>query len=410
MPKGESSYFGFARESSYSQEVTSSKFWKVLSCSMDWGREMQRRFRIGGSSQSSEVLQRAWNQTGNIKMEADPDATCELLYALFGEQTITPIPERPAGGTQTTLSGLASSGDSTIDVVDATGLIVGDWLVIDTGVTCEFVKITAIAGSTLSIEAEGTDDGLLFDHDTGDAVEENTTPAYKHVFEQTNDLPSYTWELDLGTPEGNSTARFAGMTARSMNLDYQAMEPVMTTTQFIGSKMSIHNTNSTPTYENLGALFTRDTTVEFGTTDKTGIIKNLKMDITNGLEGAERTIESGIFATKGSPGGVSANFSAEAIFDSDIDLQRFLGSSGSEYDVKQTTIPFSATITTNGDTIGNSETNNYSLKLIMPNVYMTKCSVPVEIGRRIAQSWNAMAVYDDSEEYALRIELVNGTY
>ena len=76
-------------------------------------------------------------------MEADPDAICELLYALFGEQTITPLPERPAYVAQTTLSSSVIAGD---------------------------------------------------------AVEENTTPAYKNVFEQTSDLPSYTREPDLGTP------------------------------------------------------------------------------------------------------------------------------------------------------------------------------------------------------------------
>ncbi|MEZ4812510.1 MAG: phage tail tube protein [Caldisericia bacterium] len=260
------------------------------------------------------------------------------------------------------------------------------------------------------IEAEGTGNGLLFSHDLGDAVDENTTPAYKHTFSDTSELPSYTWELDLGTPEGSSTAKFSGMTAKSVNLDYQAMEPIMTTTSFIGSKMSIHNTNSTPSYTDLEPLFTRDTVVEFDSTNKTGIVKSLKIDISNGLEGADRTLESGIFTTKGSPGGVSANFSAEAIFDSDTDLQRFLGASGSEYDVKQTTTPFAATITTTGEVIGNSELNNYSLKLIMPNVYMTKCSVPVEVGRRIAQSWNAMAVYDDVEGFALKVELINGSY
>ena len=410
MPKGESSYFGFGTETTYAAEVGATDFWKVLSCSMDWGREMNRRFRIGGSSQSSEVLQRAWNQSGSIKMEVDPDATEELLMALFGKKIVTPMPEMPSGGVSTTLASSPLAGDTTFDVTSVTGLAVDDWIAIGAGATLEFARITDITGSELTVTAEGVGSGLLFDHTSGEDVDENTTPVYKHTFEQTDDLPSYTWELDLGSPEGNSVARFSGMVARSMALDYQAMEPVMATTQFTGSKMSIHNTSSSPTYSDLSALFTSDTTIEFDTSDKTSIIKNLKVSIDNGLEGSERTIESGVFATKGSVGGVSASFSAEAIFDSDTDLQRFLGGSGADYDVKQTTLPFSATISTQGDTIGTSTTNRYTLSMSMPNVYMKKCSVPVEVGRRIAQSWDAMAVFDDDEGYAIKVELINGSY
>ncbi|HOO96957.1 MAG TPA: phage tail tube protein [Caldisericia bacterium] len=409
MPKGESSYFGFAKETTYGTETGPNTFWKVISCAMNWGRDMQRRFRIGGSPQSSEVLQRAWNQSGSIQMEADPEAMGVLLEGLFGTSTVTALPEKPVLGATTTLAVGATAGDTTITVSDATGFAVDDYIAIDTGSACEFAKITSISGDDLTIEASGASNGLLFDHDIGDSVEENETPAYKHIFDTTSALPSYTWELDLGSPDGVSAARFSGMTASSLTLGYEAMEPVMANVSFTGSKMSIHNTTATPTYDELGALYTRDTAIEFDGTDKTSIVKSMRVSITNGLEGAERTIESGVFATQGSAGGVAASFDAEALFDSDVDLQRFLGGSGTDYDVAQTTLPFGCTITTDGDYIGTSETNKYSLKLIMPNVYMTNCSVPVEVGRRIAQSWKAMAVFDDVEGHALQIELVNGT-
>jgi hypothetical protein len=127
------------------------------------------------------------------------------------------------------------------------------------------------------------------------------------------------------------------------------------------------------------------------------------------LEGNERTLQSGVFATKGVPGGVSASFEAEALFESDVDLQRFLGGSGTTYDVQQTTKPFSCIIETTGDHIGTS-TKHSSLKFVMPNAYMSACSVPVEVGKRIAQSWKAMAVFDDAQGFATKVELVNGKF
>ncbi|MEZ4812509.1 MAG: hypothetical protein R2883_03340 [Caldisericia bacterium] len=48
------------------------------------------------------------------KMEADPDATCELLYGLFGTKTTTALPERPTGGVQTTLAEAVIAGDTSI--------------------------------------------------------------------------------------------------------------------------------------------------------------------------------------------------------------------------------------------------------------------------------------------------------
>lgn len=407
--KGESSYFGFAKETAYSVEKNPDTFWKLLKITPSIGRDIQRRFRIAGSSQSSEVVQKAWNQKAEIELTADPTATGQLLFSLFGLVSTTAVPEIPPDPATDTLDVAAVAGDDHIHLVDASGFSVGDWIAIGTGTTCEFARITAINGNDVSVAAEGEDDRLLFGHSTGTAVSENLTPVYKHVFTEVTDLPSYTWEIDLGTPHGNGAQRFSGMTAESLSFAWQSMEPVSVRANFAGSKSSIHNTASTPVYDEIVALPTSNTTVSFDGVEKSGAITSMKLDLSNGLEGNERTLQSGVFATKGVPGGVSASFEAEALFETDVDLQRFLGGSDTTYDVQQTTRPFSCAIETTGDHIGTS-THHSSLKFVMPNAYMNACSVPVEVGKRIAQSWKAMAVFDDAQGFAVKIELVNGKY
>lgn len=407
--KGESSYFGFAKETTYSVEKNPDTFWKLLKITPSIGRDIQRRFRIAGSSQSSEVVQKAWNQKAEIELTADPVPTGQLLYSLFGLASTTAVPDAPQNPVTDVLSQAAIAGDDHLHLVDASGFVMGDWIAVGSGATCEFAKITAINGNDVTITADGADDGLLYGHSIGASVGQNLTPVYKHVFTEVSDLPSYTWELDLGTPEGSGAQRFSGMTAESMSFAWQSMEPVSIRASFAGSKSSIHNTASMPVYDEIVALPTSNTTVTFDGVEKSGAITSMKVDLSNGLEGNERTLQSGVFATKGVPGGVSASFEAEALFESDVDLQRFLGGSDTTYDVQQTTKPFSCVIETTGDHIGTS-TKHSSLKFIMPNSYMNACSVPVEVGKRIAQSWKAMAVFDDAQGFATKIELVNGKH
>jgi hypothetical protein len=407
--KGESSYFGFAREDSFAVEKTPDTFWKLLKITPSIGRDISRRFRIAGSSQSSEVVQKAWNQKAEIEMTADPVATGQLLYSLFGLVSTAAVPEAPTSPATDTLDQAALAGDDHLHLVDASDFSVGDWVAVGTGATCEFGHITAINGNEVTVSAEGDDGGLLYGHSSGASVTENLTPVYKHVFTEVSDLPSYTWELDLGTPEGAGAQRLSGMRAELLSFAWQSMEPVSVRASFIGSKTSIHNTVSTPVYDEIISLPTSNTTVTFDAEEKSGAITSMKLDVSNGLEGNERTLQSGVFATKGVPGGVSASFEAEALFESDVDLQRFLGGSDTTYDVQQTTKPFACVIETTGDHIGTS-TKHSSLKFIMPNAYMSACSVPVEVGKRIAQSWKAIAVYDDAQGYAVKIELVNGRY
>lgn len=407
--KGESSYFGFARETSFATEKAPDTFWKLLKITPSIGRDIQRRFRIAGSSQSSEVVQKAWNQKAEIELTADPVATGQLLYSLFGLVSTTAVPEAPLGSATDTLDQAAVSGDKHLHLVDSAGFVIGDWIAIGTGATCEFARISAISGNEITITAEGEDDGLLFGHASSSSVTQNLTPVYKHAFTEVSDLPSYTWELDLGTPDGTGAQRFSGMTAESLSFAWQSMEPVSIRASFTGSKTSIHNTATTPVYDEIIALPTSNTTVSFDGVEKSGAITSMKLDLSNGLEGNERTLQSGVFATKGVPGGVSASFEAEALFESDVDLQRFLGGSDTTYSVQQTTRPFACVIETTGDHIGTS-TQHSSLKFIMPNSYMSACSVPVEVGKRVAQSWKAMAVFDDAQGFAAKIELVNGKY
>jgi hypothetical protein len=405
--KGESSYFGFAKETSYADAKAPSTFWKLLKLTPNIGRDIQRRFRIAGSAQQSEVVQKAWNQKAEIGTTADPNVTGQLLYSLFGKVTTTAIPEAPTNPATDTLEQSALAGDKHLHLVDSTGFAINDWVAIGTGATCEFAKITAINGNDLTITAEGTDGGLVYGHSSGASVTENLTPVYKHEFTEVGDLPSYTWEIDLGTPDDSGAQRLTGMTAESVGFSWQSMEPINVNASFSGSKASIHNDRSIPVYDEIISFPTSNTTVNFDGTEKSGSITSMKLDLSNGLEGNERTLQSGVFATKGVPGGISATFEAEALFESDVDLQRFLGGSGSNYEVQQTTLPFSCVIETTGDHIGTS-TQHSSLKFTMPNAYMSACSVPVEIGKRMAQSWKTMAIYDETAGYAVKIELVCG--
>ncbi len=407
--KGESSYFGFAKEATFGTETAPVTFWKLLKITPQIGRDIQRRFRIAGSAQQSEVVQKAWNQKAEIETTADPVATGQLLYSLFGKVTTTAVPEAPTNPATDTLDQSADEGDTTIDLVDSTGFAINDWVAIGTGATCEFAKITGINGNQLSITAEGQADGLLFSHLSGTAVTENLTPVYKHEFTEVSDLPSYTWEIDLGTPDGNGAQRLTGMTAESLGFAWASMEPVSIRASFTGSKASIHNEAATPVYDEIVSFPTSNTTVSFDGVEKSGAITSMKLDLSNGLEGNERTLQSGVFATKGVPGGISASFEAEALFESDVDLQRFLGGTGAIYEVQQTTLPFACIIETTGDHIGTS-THHSSLKFSMPNAYMSACSVPVEVGKRIAQSWKTMAVYDELSGYAVKVELVCGKF
>lgn len=407
LMKGESSYFGFGIESDFGEFTSPGEFWKVKSANVDWGREMSRKFLIAGSPKQSEIQQRAWTQKGEVTLDADPDALTILLYGIFGKKTTTAQIEAKSGGASTTLALSAVAGDDEIEVNSATGLAVNDIVAIGAGQTAEFATVTGITGTTISIEAEGLGNGLLYGHSIGSAVVEVVAPVYKHVFDDVADLPSFTWELDLGSPEGSSAARFSGMVAEGASFSYQAMEPINVKSSFVGSKMSIHNTTATPAYIELSPLLSSQTTVAFDSQQKTGIIKSMTINIGNGLEQNDRTLETGIFASKGSAGSLSVDLSAEALFESDTDLQRFLG--GEDYEVGQQTSSFPCVVETVGGKIGTT-TKNYSLKFTMPKSFMTACSVPIEVGRRIAQSWRLMGVYDEANDASVQIELTNGRY
>ena len=155
MPKGESSYFGFGRETQFAEPVAPDNFWKVLSCNVSWGRDMSKRFLIGNSAQQSEMVQKGWTQKGDITLDANPVAVGQILYWLFGQDSVVAVPEAKSGGASTTLSSQAPAGATTIEVASADGLAVNDWVAIGTGQVCEFAKIVSVNGTTLGIEAKG---------------------------------------------------------------------------------------------------------------------------------------------------------------------------------------------------------------------------------------------------------------
>ena len=411
MPKGESSYFGFGRETQFAEPVAPDNFWKVLSCNVSWGRDMSKRFLIGNSAQQSEMVQKGWTQKGDITLDANPVATGQILYWLFGRDSVAAVPEAKSGGASTTLSSQAPAGAATIEVASSDGLAVNDWVAVGAGQVCEFAKIVSVNGAMLGIEAKGISGGLVFAHDIGSPVVENVPDiAYKHTFSQSGTVPSQTWELDLGAPDGHSAARFSGMMTESCSISMLPAEPVSVSASFVGSKMSAHNTRATPVYQECESFKPAGSSITIEGTPKTSLVKSLKLSVSNGLEASERTLSSGAFISKGSAGTISAELDAEALFEDDAELQRFLGGDGADYVAKSETKPFACVVEMQGALVGPSSAISGSLKVTLPKCYMTACSVPVQVGRKTAQSWKTSATFSQSDGFAMKAELVCGKY
>ena len=108
-----------------------------------------------------------------------------LFYA-FGKETC--VGTAVGGGGASTLNGALAVGDTTVNVVSATGYSVNDYIQIDVTTSAEVRKITAIVTNALTI-----DKGVRLAHLTGVACGEVIAP-YTHKLSLGNSLKSFTLE------------------------------------------------------------------------------------------------------------------------------------------------------------------------------------------------------------------------
>lgn len=219
--------------------------------------------------------------TGAIDGPLFPDNAAELLTASIGMDAQVGYGIVGSTGTgSTTLNGGVSSGATTIVVTSATGFSNNQIIQIDvnnhvTPTTAECVKITNIAGTTLTISP-----ALSFNHLTGAAVVGVVAP-YTHTFVQTNALASLTVEKNLG---GYQSLQFAGCRVGKLSVKAPATNDAVSVTYDVTGRQAAILTSPTAVsiIADIPFVFAEATLTLFNNSRTD--VSSVQIDVDNGLK------------------------------------------------------------------------------------------------------------------------------
>lgn len=179
------------------------------------------------------VLVAAWG----IDMMAYPDVVGHFLRGIIGPDTTT-------AAASTTQTGSSVVGATTLNVTSATGIIVGSYLSVDSGALQEYVLVTAVVGTALTVTTvAGQAVGMQKAH-SGATVTGQTT----HTFKQSPTAAKATYSLTVyDTSTGTPTLGYPGAAFSDCQIKIDPKGAVALSTKLM-SLASASQSTPTPTY------------------------------------------------------------------------------------------------------------------------------------------------------------------
>lgn len=159
-----------------------------------------------------------------------PSNAMEVLVSSIGADAIVGwgVAAVPTTPTSTTSSASTSTGATSITVTAATGFVVGQQIVVDTGTAQEFRKISGVAGSVITVA-----DALQYPHASGVTVQTGTTTtlsassaaaATSVTVASASGMTANTTiiQIDVNSPSGTTTSeirKVTNITSLTLTLD-----------------------------------------------------------------------------------------------------------------------------------------------------------------------------------------------
>jgi hypothetical protein len=170
-----------------------------------------------------------------IDLMAYPDVVGHFLRGVIGPDTV-------AVGASTTMTGTTTVGATTLNVTSATGIIVGTYISIDTGVNQEYAVVTNVASLVLTVTTvAGQAVGLTKGHTSPAPVVAQTT----HTFKQSPTAAKATYSLTVyDTSTGTPTLGYVGAAFSDVGIKIDPKGAVSLTTKL---KAFPGTAQSTPT-------------------------------------------------------------------------------------------------------------------------------------------------------------------
>jgi hypothetical protein len=173
----------------------------------------------------------------SIDLLAYPDVTGHFLRGIIGPDTVT-------AAATTTQTGSTVAGATTLNVTSATGITAGSYLAVDTGALLEYVLVTAVAGTALTVTTvAGQAVGMTKAHSAA-AVTGQTT----HTFKQSPTAAKATYSLTVyDTSTGTPTLGYTDTVFSDVQIKIDPKSSVTLTTK-AKALPGVAQSTITPTY------------------------------------------------------------------------------------------------------------------------------------------------------------------
>jgi hypothetical protein len=247
----------------------------------------------------------------SIDLLAYPDLIGHFLRGVVGPDTVT-------AGASTTQTGSSIVGDTTLNVTSATGIVVGTYLSLDTAGLQEYVYVSAVAGTVLTVTTvKGSAVGMTKAHTTAAVVAQTT-----HTFKQNPAIarPSYSLSVFDTTAGAPATLGYTYATFSDVQLKIDPKATVSLTTK-LKAQQGVQQSTITPVFTALAPLLGWQWTMTNAGASST---RGLTLDMT-----IKRQIEA-IHSSNGiqSPreifqGALEVDATYKAIFENTVDLLLF---------------------------------------------------------------------------------------
>ena len=165
------------------------KFGQVTSFTPTGERSLQVSASLTGTRVLSNFREGNYEAGIDMTVEVDLDVCGMLFLHALSDDYYSVGTTQSSSPVNTTLNGAVAKGATSIVVASATNVETGVYLLVDTGINAEIIKVdTYVSGTTLNLDPESHPNGLRKAHSNGVAVVEKITP-FTHTISRGNALP-----------------------------------------------------------------------------------------------------------------------------------------------------------------------------------------------------------------------------
>lgn len=166
------------------------KLGNVRSFTPSGGRELQRSQALSGSRVLSNFREGNYDAGADMTVELDIETAGLFYLHALNNDYYSAGTTQPSSPVSTTLNGAVVKGATSIVITDATNVADNKFLLIDTGVNAEIIKIDPswTSGTTIPLHTEAHPFGLRKSHASGAAVVEKIKP-FTHTIYRGSTIP-----------------------------------------------------------------------------------------------------------------------------------------------------------------------------------------------------------------------------